>query len=104
MSYKVSYEVSSGLHFLFNFAFSLFKNSPFGQISINNLNIVVFTIIICLNFNKTSFICLKSFVDNFQVVVIESFTLFDFADDFFLDLKFCHPNWKDYGWHNAFFI
>lgn len=64
MSYKISNEVSSSLHFLLYLSFCLFEHSPFGKIAIYYFYIIVFAIVVSLNFNKAFFVSLQSFMNH----------------------------------------
>ena len=57
MSHQVSDEVSSGFHFLLDFGFGLFEDSPLRKITVNELDIVVLAIVVGLHLNDATLRC-----------------------------------------------
>jgi hypothetical protein len=70
MSDKISDEVSASFDFLLDFSLSLFKHTPFWKVAIDKLYIIVFAVIVDLNFNEAIFSCFNSLVHNLQIIVI----------------------------------
>lgn len=95
MSHQIPDKTSFSFNFPLYLCFSLLEHTPFREISVDYLNIVVFVRVVNLYFSQIISSLLDTLVYYFKVIIIVILILFRFREDSFLYLQFGHFETND---------